>query len=88
LAIDTVVILGQGEFLDKDAYSHVSGSGLWSFITAAADADKRHSSLPRQNNGGSDALCLGTPPVHRLCHYSHLAKPKEKKGKLPAPAER
>jgi len=29
---------------------------------AAADADESHSSLPKQNTGGSDALCLGAPP--------------------------
>jgi len=46
----------QGEFLDKDAYSHLSDSGLWSFKTATADADEGPSGLPRQNTGGSDAL--------------------------------
>jgi hypothetical protein len=32
--------MGQREFLDKDAYSYLSDCGLWSFKTAAAEADK------------------------------------------------
>ena len=55
--------LGQGEFLDKAAYSHLSDLGLWFFKMAAADAGEVHSRLPRQDTGGSDALCLGAPPV-------------------------
>jgi len=33
-----------------------------SFKMAAADADEGHSWLPKQDTGGSDALCLGAPP--------------------------
>jgi hypothetical protein len=55
----------QGEFFDKDAYSHLLESGLLFFKTAPADADKVHTALPKQNTGGSDALCLRTPPVAR-----------------------
>ena len=55
--------MGQGELLDKDAYSRLSNSRLLSLRKAAADAGERHSSLPRQNTGGSGALCLGATPV-------------------------
>jgi len=38
----------QGEFLDKDAYSHLSYASLWAFRTATADADEVHVRLPKQ----------------------------------------
>ena len=37
--------------------------GSWLRNLAAADADEGHSRPPRQDTGGSDALCLGAPPV-------------------------
>ncbi len=55
--------MGQREFLDKAAYSHLLDFGLWPFTTATADADEGHSSPRKQNTGGSDALCLRTPAV-------------------------
>jgi len=55
--------IGQGELLDKGAYSRQLDSGSWSFKMAAADADEGHSRLPKQDTGGQDALCLGVPPV-------------------------
>ena len=52
-----------GELLDKDAYSRLFNTRLWSWRIAVADADEKYSRLPRQDTGGSDALCLGTTPV-------------------------
>ena len=53
----------QGKVLDKGAYSHLLEFCLGSFKMAAADADEAHSRSPKQNTGGSDALCLRPPPV-------------------------
>ncbi len=55
--------MGQREFLDKGAYSQLLDSGLYSIKTATADADEVHCRLAKQDTGGSDALCLRTPPV-------------------------
>ncbi len=55
--------IGQGESLDKAAYSHLLDCGLCSIKTATADADEVHCRQPKQDTGGSDALCLRTPPV-------------------------
>ncbi len=33
------------------------------FKKVTADADKVHTSLPKQDTGGSDALCLRNPPA-------------------------
>jgi hypothetical protein len=56
LAIDKAATLGQGEVPDKAAYSHLLEFCLGSFAMAAAVADDGHSRLPKQSNGGSDAL--------------------------------
>jgi len=56
----------QGEFPDKDAYSHLWDFDFWPFKTATADADEEYSRMPKQNTGGSDALCLETPPCPRV----------------------
>jgi hypothetical protein len=53
----------QGKVLDKGAYSHLLELCLGSFETVIADAGAAHCRLPKQNTGGSDALCLGPPPV-------------------------
>ena len=53
----------QGEFLDKAAYSHLLDFGSWFFKMTAADADEVHTRMPKQDTGGSDALCLRAPPV-------------------------
>ncbi len=55
--------MGQREFLDKAAYSHLLDYGLYSLKTAAADADEVHCRLRRQDTAGSDALSLRTTPV-------------------------
>jgi len=41
------------------------GMGQCSCNMAAADADESPSRLPKQDTGGSDALCLGAPAVQR-----------------------
>ena len=48
--------MGQGEFLEKDAYSLLGDFGLWSVKTATTDADEGHTRLPKQNTVSSDAL--------------------------------
>lgn len=58
-------MIGLGEFLDKTAYSHQLDSSSWLRNLAAADADGSYSMLPRLDNGGSDAPCLGAPPVRK-----------------------
>jgi hypothetical protein len=64
----------RGELLNKDAYSRLSNSRLWSWRIAAADADEKHSRLAKQDTGGSDALCLGANPViARIFHESPAA---------------
>ena len=45
-----------GELLDKDAYSPLFNSHLWSWRIAVADADEKNSRVPMQDIGGSDAL--------------------------------
>ena len=55
--------IGQEELLDKVAYSRPLDWVYWLRNMAAAEADERPSRLPEQNTGGSDALCLGVPPV-------------------------
>jgi len=61
--------MGQGEFLDKAAYSHLWDFGLWFFKVAAADAGEVHTGLSRQDTGGSDAFCLrATPVLDRKIH--------------------
>ena len=46
--------------------------GSWLGNEVAAEADEGHSRLPRQDSGGSDALCLGAPPVPEWPHYLRM----------------
>ena len=55
--------IGQEELLDKAAYSRQLDWVYWLGNMAAAGADERPPRLPEQNTDGSDALCLGVPPV-------------------------
>jgi len=56
--------IGEEELLDKAAYSRQLDWVYWLRNLAAADAAELPSRLPEQHTGGSNALCLGVPPVH------------------------
>ena len=60
---------GTGGAPRQSAYSRLSKFRLGSWKIGATDADEKHSSLPKQDTGGSDAFCLrATPVLDRKIH--------------------
>jgi hypothetical protein len=67
-----VALTGQRKFPDKAAYSHHIELRFVTPQHGFAEADERHSSLLRQNTGGSVALCLGAPAVPGYLQYLQM----------------